>query len=128
MVWDKPDESELTDLDRKLIGPPRIITIPMEDRHLLREVGEMLAGLGRDMMFNATREAITTREVAAIVRNRINEVNQRIRNAATERGINMPRRGRRPSESREHEGNGSGTEEIVSFKNPNGRYNRNAGK
>ena len=124
MVWDKPEDRDLTDLDRQIIGPPRIITIPLEDRILLWEIGDMLAGLGRDMMFNGKRDGITTREAAFIVRNRIDEVNRRIRNRAEEFGIRMPRRGRRPSPSGGDHGNELNSNGVVSMKQPQNLYKR----
>ena len=116
MVWDTrpPEPEELTDLDKKLIGPPRIITIPLEDPALLRTIGDMLCALGRDIQFNARRDNVSRREVALIVHHRIRELNERIRNLAEESGISMPRRGRRPNNSQGYTANESETNSLVS--------------
>lgn len=122
MVWDRPQYEEkkdtLTEIDRKIIGRPRILTVPLEDRRLVFEIGDMLAGLGRDMMVNAKRDGVTTREVAAIVSNRIFEVNQRIRHRAAELGIYMPRSARKGSGCHEHHNNESETANVVPIEKP----------
>lgn len=118
MVWDKrpaEESEELSELDRKLIGPPRILTIPLEDPALLRSIGDLLTGLGRDMQFNARRDGLSRREIAQIIGFRINEVNQRIRNLAIENGISMPRRGRKKASLLEQEANERKTNSVISL-------------
>ena len=118
MVWDKPQDAPLNDLDKRIIGPLWcVLEIPLEDRVLLKKVGDMLSGLGRDISMNAGRE-ISRRELALIVKHRVMEVNQRTKNHASEAGINVPRAGRRRRRLAEQARNEEGTTTVTNFAKP----------
>lgn len=118
MVWDKPDDKPLTDFDKKIIGPLWcLLQIPLEDPILLKKVGEMLSGLGRDISMNSGRP-ITRRELALIVKHRVAETSHRIKHHATEIGILVPRAGRRARQMAEQNGNEIGTTTVASLAKP----------
>ena len=95
MVYVKPKDEPLTDFDKKIIGTLWcVLEVPLEDPILLKKVGEILSGLGRDISMNAGRD-ISKREKALIVKHRVAEANRRIKDLATENGISVPRAGKR---------------------------------
>lgn len=125
MVWKPQKDEPLTDFDKKIIGTLWcILEIPLEDRILLKKVGDMLAGLGRDISVNAGRE-ITRRELAVIVKHRVGEIRQRIRDHATEIGVSVPRAGQRARRIAEQAANETGITKVTSVVEPLHRVVRN---
>ncbi len=118
MVWQKPKDEPLTEFDKKIIGPLWcLLEIPLEDPILLKKVGEILSGLGRDISMNAGRD-ISKKEKALIAKHRVSEANQKIKDLATENGIPVPRAGRRRRQIAEQVRNETGTTKVTSLAEP----------
>lgn len=116
MVYVTPKQEPLSEVDRAIIGPPRIITIPLENRQMLTKIGDMLKGLGNDMMFQAGMENTSTRDCALYLQYRIDMINREIRKMAEMNDVRMPRRGRKKAETQEQDGDKNETILPIPFR------------
>lgn len=107
MVMDRKAR-ELTAFDREMIGGPKRISIPLEDRTALRDFADALRGLATTMDIQSR---LDSPEYEALMRVKIEiaHTNALIKEACNRHGINL--RLGRPTD-RERQGNGPETSET----------------
>ena len=81
MVWDKPPEvPELTEIDRMVIGARhKRLTIPLENKVLLRQVADELRGLAAQIDFDSRRPDTSERTALLDAKHSIDCTNRKIR-------------------------------------------------
>lgn len=82
-----PEPTPLTDFDKMIIGRPKRINIPLEDKFVLREIADLLRGLATIMAFESRRPDTAQRESLSRIRWEIRKTNTKIREAALQAGI-----------------------------------------
>ena len=111
MVWDTPPETkELTELDRQVIGARhKRLTIPLENKLLLRQVADILRGLANQIDFDSRRPDTTERTALLDAKHSIDCTNRKIRALAEQHGVEL-REGRpKGTGGGEHRENRNGT-------------------
>lgn len=113
MVWDKAPYSELTDVERAIIGQAKRLTVPLGNRQQMREVADLLRGLAFQIEHDCRPEADERSAMMSSAAN-IDCTNRKIRTSASAHGINV-REGRPTNhEKAERELNKARTGETVS--------------
>ncbi len=82
-----PEPPPLTDFDKMIIGRPKRISIPLEDKFVLRKIADLLRGLAIVMDFESRRPDTAQRESLSRIRWEIGKTNTKIREAALQAGI-----------------------------------------
>ncbi len=82
-----PEPTPLTDFDKMIIGRPKRISIPLEDKFVLRKIADLLRGLAIVMDFESRRPDTVQRESLSRIRWEIGKTNTKIREAALQASI-----------------------------------------
>lgn len=106
------NDGEFTELDRKIVGTSKRITIPLGEALLMRQVADILRGLATQLDFNSRRTDLQERTRRMQDRFDVDCANRKIKDAAKLFGTEI-REGRRTNAERlEQEENDTGTVTI----------------
>lgn len=84
----KPDPTELSQMDKDIIGDTCRIEIPFRDIHKMRVAAELLRGYADSLDFNSRRTDLPVRTILLSLREEARAINKRLREA---KGPGRPR-------------------------------------